>query len=132
MVGAIALKTIYIEIKNCCANRTQSQACLSYAEVQPAIDEVNLEDMKKKDGMVLREVCGEKVLVGEGLGAVDFGRLISLNDTAAYLWEQLEEDSDIDSLTQALCKEYDVEEEVARHDVEAILEEWIKTGVVDR
>ena len=30
--------------------------------------------MKKKDGMVLREVCGEKVLVGEGLGAVDFGR----------------------------------------------------------
>ena len=89
-------------------------------------------DMKKKDGMVLREVCGEKVLVGEGLGAVDFGRLISLNDTAAYLWEQLEEDSDIDSLTQALCKEYDVEQEVARHDVEAILEEWIKTGVVDR
>ena len=89
-------------------------------------------DMKKKDGMVLREVCGEKVLVGEGLGAVDFGRLISLNDTAAYLWEQLDEDSDIDSLTLALCKEYDVEQEVARHDVEAILEEWIKTGVVDR
>ena len=89
-------------------------------------------NMKKKDGMVLREVCGEKVLVGEGLGAVDFGRLISLNDTAAYLWEQLDEDSDIDSLTQALCKEYDVEQEVARHDVEAILEEWIKTGVVDR
>ena len=65
-------------------------------------------------------------------GYVSFGRLISLNDTAAYLWEQLEEDSDIDSLTLALCKQYDVEQEVARHDVEAILEEWIKTGVVDR
>ena len=86
----------------------------------------------KADGMVLGEVCGEKVLVGEGLGAVDFGRLISLNDTAAYLWEQLDGNSDIDSLTLALCKEYDVETEVARHDVEAILEEWIKTGVVER
>ena len=92
----------------------------------------NKEDMKKKDGMVLREVCGEKVLVGEGLGAVDFGRLISLNDTAAYLWEQFDGDSDIDSLTLALCKEYDVETEVARHDVEAILEEWLKAGVVER
>ena len=88
--------------------------------------------MKKKDGMVLREVCGEKVLVGEGLGAVDFGRLISLNDTAAYIWEKLDGEADIDSLTQALCKEYEVEEEVARHDVEAILEEWIKAGVVER
>ena len=28
-------------MKNGCANRTQSRACLSYAEVKPAIDEVN-------------------------------------------------------------------------------------------
>ena len=89
-------------------------------------------DMKKKEGMVLREVCGEKVLVGEGLGAVDFGRLISLNDTAAYLWEQLDENPDVDSLTQALCKEYEVDTKVARHDVEAVLEEWFKAGIVER
>ena len=88
--------------------------------------------MKKKDGMVIREVCGEKVLVGEGLGAVDFGRLISLNDTAAYLWEQIDGDSDIDSLTQALCREYDVETDVARHDVETIVKEWIKAGVLEK
>lgn len=88
--------------------------------------------MKKKDGMVLRDVCGEKVLVGEGLGAVDFGRLISLNDTAAWLWEQLDEIFDIDSLTQLLCDEYDVQPSVARRDVEAIIDEWIKAGVVER
>ena len=88
--------------------------------------------MKKKDGMVLREVCGEKVLVGEGLGAVDFGRLISLNDTAAWLWNHIDGEADIDNLALALCGEYDVETEVARHDVEAILEEWIKTGVGER
>ena len=28
-------------MKNGCANREESQACLSYPEVQPAIDEVN-------------------------------------------------------------------------------------------
>ena len=42
--------------------------------------------MKLKKGFVLREVCGEKVIVGEGIETVNFGKLISLNDTAAMLW----------------------------------------------
>ena len=44
--------------------------------------------MKRKEGFVLREVCGEKVIVGEGLGAIDFGKLLSINDTAAWIWNQ--------------------------------------------
>ena len=86
--------------------------------------------MKKKDGLVLRDVCGEKVLVGEGLGAVDFGRLISLNETAAWVWEHLDEIASIDSLAQALCQEYDVSPEVARQDVERLVGEWVEAGVV--
>ena len=86
--------------------------------------------MKKKDGLVLRDVCGEKVLVGEGLGAVDFGRLISLNETAAWVWEHLDETVSIDSLAQALCQEYDVSPEVARPDVERLVGEWVEAGVV--
>ena len=43
--------------------------------------------MKRKEGFVLRTVCGEKVIVGEGLGAIDFGKLVSLNETAAWIWE---------------------------------------------
>lgn len=86
--------------------------------------------MKKKEGMVLRDVCGEKVLIGEGLGAVDFNSLISLNETAAWLWEHLSEDSDIDSLILALCEEYDVKPETARHDIEATIEKWAKAGLI--
>ena len=29
--------------------------------------------MKLKDGFVLRDVCGEKVIMGEGVGALDSG-----------------------------------------------------------
>ena len=88
--------------------------------------------MKKKDGIVLRDVCGEKVLVGEGLGAVDFGRLISLNDTAAWLWNHIDGEADIDNLALALCGEYGVEPDGARRDVETIVEEWINAGVVEK
>ena len=32
--------------------------------------------MKIKKGFVLRNVCGEQVIMGEGLDAIDFGRLL--------------------------------------------------------
>ena len=38
--------------------------------------------MRIKKGFVLREVCGERVIVGEGLGAINFGKLLALNETA--------------------------------------------------
>ena len=87
--------------------------------------------MKKKDGLVLRDVCGEKVIVAEGLGAGDFGNMLSLNETAAWLWEHSDENSDINSLAEAMCNEYDVEPEVAKRDIEAVINEWIKAGIAE-
>ena len=63
--------------------------------------------MKRKEGFVLREVCGEKVIVGEGLGAIDFGKLLSINETAAWLWNEAgrQVDFSVDSLAEAICEE---------------------------
>ena len=89
--------------------------------------------MRKKDGFVLREVCGEKVIVGEGLGAIDFGKLVSLNDTAAWLWNKTGEmgEFDADSLAALLCEVYDVSLETARADVENLLNQWQDLGIVE-
>ena len=37
----LGIRNEELGIRNCCANRMQSRACSSYAEVKPAIDEVN-------------------------------------------------------------------------------------------
>ena len=89
--------------------------------------------MKQKEGFVLRTVCGEHVIVGEGLGTIDFGKLISLNETAAWLWKKADEmgDFDIDSLTKALCEEYDGEPDQARQDVTKMVGQWQKLGIVE-
>ena len=89
--------------------------------------------MKTKEGFVLREVCGEKVIVGEGLGTIDFGKLISLNETAAWLWKKAVEigDFSIDSLTEALCEEYEVSTEKAREDVSQMVARWQEVGIVE-
>lgn len=89
--------------------------------------------MRQKKGLVLRDVCGEKVIIGEGLEAVDFGRLMCLNETAALLWEKASEIGDftIEDLARVLCEEYEVLEEEALQDVTAIIEKWKETNIIE-
>ena len=89
--------------------------------------------MKKKEGFVLREVCGESVIVGEGLGAIDFGKLLSLNESAAWLWKEAQTQGDftVESLADRLCEIYDVTPEAARQDVADIIEDWKSVNVVE-
>ncbi len=89
--------------------------------------------MKIKKGFVLRDVCGEQVIMGEGIGALDFGRLLCLNETAAWIWKQAEKlgDFTIESLAEKLCDEYDVSEEQAKADIAAIVGEWEKVNVIE-
>ena len=88
--------------------------------------------MKRKDGFVLREVCGEKVIVGEGLGTINFGKLISLNETAAWIWDKAGEQGtfSVDTLAEALCDTYDVTPETARTDVQALLNQWLELDII--
>lgn len=81
----------------------------------------------------MRQVCGDDVIVGEGLGAINFGKLLALNDSASWLWKQAQEQGDftVDSLVEKLLEEYDVEADEARKDVVEILTEWQNIGVVE-
>ena len=87
--------------------------------------------MRINNGFRLREICGTYVVVPEGLELVNFNKMLSLNETAAYLWKEVEgKDFDAESLSKLLLEHYDVEEEVARRDAEALLAKWIESGVV--
>ena len=89
--------------------------------------------MKIKKGFVLRQVCGENVIVGEGLDAINFGRMLSLNETAAWLWKQAVEQGDFtaDSLAKALCDEYEVAPDQALADVKETISQWTELKVIE-
>ena len=89
--------------------------------------------MRIKNGFVLREVCGEQVIMGEGIGALDFGKLLCLNETAAFLWNSAVEQGDftVETLTDDLCEEYEVERDRALSDVRAIVDSWQKVNVLE-
>ena len=89
--------------------------------------------MRIKKGFVLREVCGERVTIGEGLDAINFGKLLALNETAAWLWKQAQEMGDftVESLAERLCEEFDVTASEAKADVAEMIAEWKSVEVVE-
>lgn len=89
--------------------------------------------MRIKKGFVLREVCGERVIIGEGLGAINFGKMLALNETAGWLWKQAQAMGDftVEALADKLCEEYDVDVDEARKDVSDIIAEWQSVSVIE-
>ncbi|MDO4496431.1 MAG: PqqD family protein [Bacteroidales bacterium] len=82
--------------------------------------------MKLKPDFDLRDICGRKVLVPEGLSNIDYSSIIHLNETAAYLWEQLKikENFELDDMVALLMQEYNVSAEVAKTDCSELLSQW--------
>lgn len=89
--------------------------------------------MKIKKGFVLREICGQKVVSGEGLQQVDFSQLVKFNDTAAWLWnEAVKGDFTPESLATAIMSEYkEVEEQIALKDAEKFCNELLDKGLAE-
>ena len=74
--------------------------------------------MKTKKGFKLRTVCGENIIVAEGIENVDFSRIISMNETSAYLWKKIQGiDFDENTLAGLLLEEYEVDEATAQSNV---------------
>ncbi len=77
--------------------------------------------MKIKNGFVLRQVCGEYMVMAVGRQTLDFKGLIKLNESGAFLWEQLKEEHTEEELLAALTAEYAVDEATAKADIAAFV-----------
>ena len=88
--------------------------------------------MKTKKGFVLRSLGREYILVSEGLEAADANKMISMNETAAFLWKAMEgKDFDVKTLAQLLANEYDIDLEIAEKDVTSLLETLEKANILE-
>lgn len=88
--------------------------------------------MRIKEGFTLRTLCEDHIVIGEGLAMVNFDKMLSLNESAAYLWEQVVgKDFTDDDLTNLLTERYEVSEERAREDVRKMVQIWQENGMIE-
>lgn len=80
----------------------------------------------------MRQLGTEYILVAEGLEVMDANQMISMNETAAFLWEAVEGKTfDTEALAKLLVDEYGISMEVAEKDVTALLQTWNKAGIIE-
>lgn len=88
--------------------------------------------MKTKKGFNLRQVCGENVIVAEGAENIDFSSIISMSESSAYLWNSIQgKEFDKNNLVELLTQEYEVDADTAAKDVEALVAQWMKAGIIE-
>lgn len=88
--------------------------------------------MRIKKGFVLRNICGENIIVAEGKENIDFTKIISMNESSAYLWKNVEEkDFTVDMLKKLLTDRYDVDDTTAANDAEKLASDWVEAGIVE-
>lgn len=88
--------------------------------------------MKAKKGFNLRTVCNEQIIVAEGEANIDFSNIISMNESSAYLWEEIAGiDFTPENLAKLLLERYEVSEDTALNDAKNVSEQWMKAGIIE-
>ena len=76
-------------------------------------------------------MCGEHIVIGTGVENIDFSKVISLNESAAWLWKEVEgKDFTPETLATLLAEQYEVDADVALADAKALANQWISVGIV--
>lgn len=90
--------------------------------------------MKAKSGFKLRNICGEYIIIAEGIENIDFTNIISMNESSAYLWEEICELNYFDEniLAQLLTRRYAVSNDTALSDSKKIISDWIDAGIISK
>lgn len=74
--------------------------------------------MKVKEGFMLRKIADIHVVVPVGESSVDFNGIITLNETAAFLFEQLLKETSKEQLLDNILQQYDIDQPSAQADIE--------------
>lgn len=88
--------------------------------------------MKTKVGFTLRPLGKDYILIADSIEQVDFNKMITMNQTAAFLWNKaLLQEFDAVIMARWLQEEYDVSETQALADAQTTLESWRKAGIIE-
>lgn len=86
--------------------------------------------MKVKYEFAVREIAGDYVLVPLGMAAVEFAGMITTNGVGAFLWNQMKNEFELETLVRSTIETFEIEEEVARQDVTEFVEKIKKLNLI--
>lgn len=86
--------------------------------------------MNLNKDFILRNIAGESILVATGSATQDFNGMITLNEVATFILENIDECGTEEVLVDKVLEEFDIDEETAISDVRQFLDQAIKLGII--
>ena len=82
----------------------------------------------------MREIAGEAVIIKQGRAGSDITQVLSLNNTAKFLYENLynEKDFSVEMVSDMLVKEYEIDAQTAEKDAKAWVDKLLELGVIEK
>lgn len=87
--------------------------------------------MKRSRDFLLQHVGGQDFLVPLGAKVIDMNALITLNATGRRVWELLSQDRSLEDLVAGVVAYFDVDQEKARADIQAFLDNLGGMGLLE-
>lgn len=84
--------------------------------------------MKIAKDFILREIAGECVLIPTGETTQEFNGLITISDTARFIWEHLEQVDSLDEMVGLLLEEYEIDKETVTQDAIGFISQLLERG----
>ena len=88
--------------------------------------------MKIKENYVMREVAGQAIVIAIGEESERFKGMINLNRTGRDVWLYMEKGLDSDEIAKKISEKYEVDLNVAKHDIESMIYRLYKAGVLEK
>ncbi len=87
--------------------------------------------MKIKDGFILKDVAGSKIVIATGAQRINFNGVITFNDVGAEVFNMLDGTNSVEDIVAKISADYNVDLHIVKNDVEKLIEKMRKHNLID-
>lgn len=87
--------------------------------------------MKIKDGFILKDVAGSKIVIATGKERMDFNGVITFNSVGAEIFTMLDGTNSLEEIISHITAEYGVSKDTVKADVERLIEKMRKYNLIE-
>jgi len=87
--------------------------------------------MKINENYIVKNIVDETIIIPTGEAAQYFNGLISTNEVAAFIWENIEKCNTVDEMVELVYSEFDADYEIIKNDVQGFLNTLKEVNMIE-
>ncbi len=87
--------------------------------------------MKIKDGFILKDVAGSKIVIATGEARLSFNGVITFNSVGAEIFNLLDGTNSPEEIVEKIASDYNVDKAIVKRDFDALVEKLRKHNLLD-